>query len=427
MSITTSLEHLADDIMAAYNAIDGKGGTIPEHKNTENLGDSIASIPSGGDDDPGDYGIVWYYGDEAISADVEDISATNCSAEITDETVFAKAILNSQMGGSAFSNFNLDISYQQGEGWMSWELSETPMTTEELGTQLGITVTDFDPETADFASIMIMGKLSIDKTQKPVKLKLQSLGDYERLADSSDPIVPFALVYKFMFGRAVTEVPDGFLSNVTSLEYLDTTYADGIITIGNSCISSEQNGVGIRNDIEFKNATSMGNYCFREGVCKGAMSFPNVVSVGNQCFTRATSQPSLPKVETIGNGFMTGCKIQDTFSLNQMPALRSIGTNAFYQGYLDGLYLDIRSEMQNLTSIGTGFCAGMYRLDTVSLSDGVELLNIDNSSFTVWSQSVSYVAGMKLNWIPAVSSRKQQFINAHPDITSGTIRRKWRS
>ena len=44
MSIATELENLNDDILDAYDAISAKGGTIPAHKNTNNLDTAISSI-----------------------------------------------------------------------------------------------------------------------------------------------------------------------------------------------------------------------------------------------------------------------------------------------------------------------------------------------------------------------------------------------
>ena len=51
MSIATELEALNTNIKNAYNAIDTKGGTIPQNKNMVNLTTAIASIPSGGSRD----------------------------------------------------------------------------------------------------------------------------------------------------------------------------------------------------------------------------------------------------------------------------------------------------------------------------------------------------------------------------------------
>lgn len=430
MSIATEIEDLNTNLTAAKSAVTAKGGTVGD-TGLAGLATEIASIPSGGgDDDPGDYGIVWYYGTEAITVNNVDMHGDNCSAVITDEATFVSAILNGQMGSQAFDGFHLDILYQQGEGWQCWEISETPMTTEDLETQLGMTITDFDPETADYASIMVTGSLSIDKTQRPVKYKLQSLEEYNRLADPQatggqwELLVTLGTIWKFAFGRAVTEIPDGFLRNVPNLEYLDTTYADGIITIGQYVLESGR--VGVRNDIEFKNATSIGGSSFSNSAIKGAMSFPNAISVGNNCFSNTISQPSLPKVETIGSYFMAACRVSSIY-MGAMPALRTIGEYAFSQGHIDYFSLDLRNNrLPNLQSIGASFCNRMGRLDRMVLSDGVESLNIDANSFTLTStQTVSYIAGIELNWY-SNSTKKQQFVNAHPNSSTNSIYRKWR-
>lgn len=44
MSIATKLTKLETDITSAYTAVSNKGGTVPAHKNTENLADAITSI-----------------------------------------------------------------------------------------------------------------------------------------------------------------------------------------------------------------------------------------------------------------------------------------------------------------------------------------------------------------------------------------------
>lgn len=49
MSIATELQSLNDNILDAYTAIQGKGGTVPAQKNTANLDTAIASIPAGPD------------------------------------------------------------------------------------------------------------------------------------------------------------------------------------------------------------------------------------------------------------------------------------------------------------------------------------------------------------------------------------------
>lgn len=48
MSVADKLQTLTENISDAYDAVNTKGGTIPQDKNTENLADAITSIPSGG-------------------------------------------------------------------------------------------------------------------------------------------------------------------------------------------------------------------------------------------------------------------------------------------------------------------------------------------------------------------------------------------
>lgn len=48
MSIADKLTKLETDITSAYAAVQSKGGTIPQHKNTDSLSSAISSIPSGG-------------------------------------------------------------------------------------------------------------------------------------------------------------------------------------------------------------------------------------------------------------------------------------------------------------------------------------------------------------------------------------------
>lgn len=48
MSVASKIEQLETDITNAYASINTMGGTIPEHKNTNNLSSAIESIPSGG-------------------------------------------------------------------------------------------------------------------------------------------------------------------------------------------------------------------------------------------------------------------------------------------------------------------------------------------------------------------------------------------
>ena len=69
MAISDRLTKLSTDITSAYSAINTKGGTIPSHKNTDNLATAISSIPqSGGGGEDFDYDNWIAYGTSTPSA-----------------------------------------------------------------------------------------------------------------------------------------------------------------------------------------------------------------------------------------------------------------------------------------------------------------------------------------------------------------------
>lgn len=75
MSISSEITRINSNIADAYDAISGKGGTLPTARNSANLPAAIASIPSGGGKG-GDYNIV------------QTNDGDNCSLAITDANTF---------------------------------------------------------------------------------------------------------------------------------------------------------------------------------------------------------------------------------------------------------------------------------------------------------------------------------------------------
>ena len=47
MAVADTLQELATDLQSAYNVLNTKGGIIPEHKNTNNLAETIQSLNVG--------------------------------------------------------------------------------------------------------------------------------------------------------------------------------------------------------------------------------------------------------------------------------------------------------------------------------------------------------------------------------------------
>lgn len=75
MSISSEITRINSNIADAYDAISGKGGTLPTARNSANLPAAIASIPSGGGKG-GDYNII------------QTVDGDNCSLAITDANTF---------------------------------------------------------------------------------------------------------------------------------------------------------------------------------------------------------------------------------------------------------------------------------------------------------------------------------------------------
>ena len=141
MAISDLLTKLTDDIRDSYDAVEEKGGTLPEHKNTDSLPDAIRSIEGGGGDikyhTP--YGRLWYVPFEN-TAEVE--FAAECSVTINTKKFLAYISTNPIMSWGDDQRADFDYNSEE-ETWQSWSF-ENPvdgLTAEQMAEQLGITVT----------------------------------------------------------------------------------------------------------------------------------------------------------------------------------------------------------------------------------------------------------------------------------------------
>ena len=353
MTIAGSLEKLASDLSDAYDAIENKGGVIPEHKNTDNLPDAITSIEGGGSpEDPGNWGLVEYY--DQFVYDAESVEGEECTVELVDGSKLAQAVIDGGGDGRW-----LDFDFESGNGWRCFNIDpERYFTTAELLSELGISVTDFDESTADFAMITIQGEVAPDTTAGSKKLVLQSESEYLSLSSSAEThIVPLAGIVRFAFGRAVTSVPGDFLSQAKMLKIIDTTYASAVTSIGDSAFSF----LTLKdNDMAFENVTTVGNNVFEETYWNGKLYLPNVVTVGKMCFASYggqsfLQQPDMPKVETIGEMFLAGFRGQ-SFDIAKYPKIRTIGRRALQASLIQSVFLVKGTSCPDLQSIGAGFC-----------------------------------------------------------------------
>ena len=335
MSIADSLEQLTSDIRTAYEAINEKGGTIPEHKNTENLGDSIASIEEGGGVEITEYGRLDYY--KVVELEFS-ISGMECEAEIEDQNVF-EAWWNE-------NNKPNDIQYESGE-WYFW--GDGGQVIIEDFSEIGLSVILDDPETS-FAVIMIKGRYVPDDTGGIGSIvitetdfeTLHHLDDYyDTPATIGDKEIYTVAMCKYWFGPEVTEVGNNFLSgNLYDFFETDTSWGTNVQSIG----SNFHGGLGSR--FYLPELTSLGDYATFYAT---EVSFPNLTSIGNYFSAGgATTTIKLPEVTSIGNNFNAG----NTRYLT-LQKCQSIGDN------FSGLYLE-NLTLPEVITIGTNFLKGNW-------------------------------------------------------------------
>ena len=216
MAISDLLTKLTNDISDSYDAVEAKGGTIPEHKNTDNLPTAIESIQGGGGDFPckTSYGRLWY---APFTESWEIEYSDQCSVTIDQAKFSAYEATNpiQDWGGGQRASFD----YNSEEGtWQSWDF-ETPVdnvTTEQMAEQLGITIT-LEPGTEwagfsiEFEATPVVGEwehLDLDSTD------WTNLGNdpYSAIVIGGKTI-PRDYVRRFEFGSVPTSIPEGFLAN----------------------------------------------------------------------------------------------------------------------------------------------------------------------------------------------------------------------
>lgn len=332
MSIADKLEKLTTDIMSAYGAIESKGGTIPEHKNTDSLPTAIESIEGGGSVEITEYGRLDYY--KVVELEFS-LSGMECEAEIEDQNVF----------GAWWNENNKpnDIQYESGEWYFRGDGGQVII---EDFSEIGLSVTLDDPETP-FAEIMIEGRYAPDDTGGIGSIvitetdfeTLHHLGEYyDTPAPIGDKEIYTVAMCKYWFGPEVTEVGNNFLSgNLYNFFETDTSWGINVQSIG----SGFRSGFGSR--FYLPELTSLGDYATFN---VKTVSFPKLTRIGNYFNAIGADSIILPEVTSIGNNFNAGNTRVLTFQKCQ-----SIGDN------FSGLYLN-NLTLPEVITIGTSFLKG---------------------------------------------------------------------
>lgn len=217
MSIADKLEKLTTDITSAYDAIDEKGGTIPEHKNTENLSDAILSIEGGGTFScKTDYGRFWYIPWETVVA----VGYSDGCSVVVDNDKFTAYLENNPIrsfGEDERANFDYDTG---SETWSSWSF-ENPvsgLTSAQMAEQLGLSVTiNAGAEFAAFEVSVSTAPVSgadwthIDLTSDGWTA-LTNTQQYDSGYNVGSIVIPAMSARRFEFGTVPTTIPNSFLA-----------------------------------------------------------------------------------------------------------------------------------------------------------------------------------------------------------------------
>lgn len=428
MAIADDLEKLASDLSDAYDAIEAKGGTMPEHKNTDSLPTAIGSIEGGGVG-PSEWGRIWLY---KWSRSYEYYS-DNCTI-VVDWAVFEKYVQEINPPYDEYMDW-VTFGWNSDTGlWSSYEF-QTPIedvSDEWLAENMGISVSDIDPEEQGYASFSVGLKKTVivDFESEPICLELNeelynSMGttqdeNYEGVIWSDSYNVPSYAIAKFEFGTEPTRTPTGMLSYTGGNVKVDTTYWN-ITELGDDFLFY----CTVTNDtvIPFEDITIVGNKVCNN--CHGithAINFTNAVSIGDAFLYNDWNfdQPVTfgNNLVSIGTGFLGRTKFNRTLTFPE--SLESIGegflreTTAFDQPLvfpsslqsLGGSLLFSAQKMKSTVDFGD--------LDTdiiANVSSGLKanILASQYTNFPMFQQGIGIKGTYKQNWLSALPNKTNAF------------------
>lgn len=346
------ISKLSEDLTEAYAAVVDKGGTAPQDASLANLAAAIETVPGPEPPTPptppvGDipYGKVGYYpwtSEWWASGDMCEVESIN-QAKLT-------AFFEEHPPMDAWIDLDYEPEYDEewqpvGPGkWRYWASGEDmQFTTEELKTQMGITVTLEDE--LEWAMLMIEKSYNVDTT---ANLLYAEFGSEQALLDAGWPndeiggdfehyvlTVGNAQVYNqaiksYVFGSEVSEFPDYFLAYSYLMDTVDASGAT-ITSVGGQFLGYSK----FNSPIDMSHCTSIGR-----GFLLGNFEFNQPLDVSS-----ATE---------MGGNFLMDCqKFNSALTLN--PDLTGALDNFLYECYSFNQPLDIPT---GITSIGSNF---LYR------------------------------------------------------------------
>lgn len=421
-------------LIDAADAIRSKLGTqdliAPEDFDTE-----IAKISGGDNEDPGDYGMVWFWPELAIVGEGYG-SSYRCDFEIVDESKLVKHMQISSDGGSLQAYYNEGV----------WRVGyDEEYTTEEMLSELGLSITNLEESASIYLNNYAIGP---DTTEPMKKVRLNSAAEFALFVNdgnhdtitlhTGDEITPTSQVERFTIGKTITALPNQFMMEYYRLSSVDTSYAGNVVTIGNQVFV---NCSSLSCNLTLPSVTTIGNSFLGSAMLfSGKISLPEVTQIGDNAFfnTAIGSLPKTPKVTSIGNYYCANTRITYVIVDSISDVAVTIGQRAFEGSSLTTL--SFGSNGKPIPTIGARFCGNCPSLRSVSCyRSGTDLTNLLNA-FTDTTYTFSNYGSSYYNTLPvyaggipfdrgsATQNVKAEIKAKFPNIAgTSNVWRKWQS
>lgn len=375
MAIADLLTKLTDDIRDSYDAVEEKGGTLPEHKNTDSLPDAIRSIEGGGSAIP-EWGSIKYYSvwntEWSFSGDM--VRVDNVDEEVLEN------FLNEYPTDSPSFWFE---GYEEPAIWhFMYDGGEITITPEDFTNTTGISYTPtYEP--LEYASIYGEKEYVVDKSSPIVNMDLvendlSEFSSYENEYEFDGGNIYRNAITEISIGSEWTDLPVRFCYRLDELCKINYLQESNLENIGDSCFSScpklNQPFI-LPSSLETIGGGFLGwNNTFNSSV----LIQDGVTSIGSSFLGRsgAFNQPvALPNsVVSIGNSFLEYC-----ISFNSTVSLPS-GITSIPRSFLRGCrrFNQPLSLPSGVTSIGEEFLSGDSAFNQiVSLPSGLTMIKED--------------------------------------------------
>lgn len=350
MSIASQITALGNNIGAAYNMINQRGGTIPARKNAENMATAIATIPSGGPTK--DYGTVTiadYYYEWSVR------NAYNCTATVTDSDTFLAAVEAHPEWGWNGVGYTLQCRYNVANAGWRFNNDNTYYTTAQVA-EFGISITNATLNNSTYVYLEYAFHLDTSSTTTVSisnYLEYESLGanDYFRYDGA---YYPKAAIVGYSFGNDCDYLPVNFMNRCTNFNQ-NITIPNTITEISdyfltgctsfNSSISISSSVTKIDNNFLASCSSFNKTITIPDSVESIGNSFMYSLQNYNNTITLGSG------LKSIGNDFMMSCRAFDT-QLNIPNGLESIGEQFMR---MCNAYSGTMVLPSSLTKIGNNF------------------------------------------------------------------------